>query len=131
MIGLDTNVLVRYLADDDPEQSGRAAALIEGAADRGEALYLSGVVLCEVVWVLRGPYKRGREEIAGALDLVLRSAAFVIEDLDLTRRAWERYAAGGADFADYLIAEKSLSAGCDRVATFDRKLLRERGFAEP
>lgn len=131
MIGLDTNVLVRYLVDDDPDQSARAAALIEGAADRGEPLYLSQVVLCEVVWVLRGAYKRRRDEIAAAIGAVLQTSPFTVEEVGLTRRALERYAAGGADFADYLVGEKASAAGCQYVATFDRKLLREPGFMPP
>lgn len=131
MIGLDTNVLVRYLVEDEEEQAGRAAALIEKAADQDERLYVPQVVLCEVAWVLASAYGRSRAEVAAALKAIVRTAQFVIEDADLAHRALARFEAGTADFADYVVAESAAAAGCDRVATFDRVLPREGGFVRP
>jgi len=131
VIGLDTNVLVRYLVEDDEEQTERAAALIEGAADRGEKLFLGHIVLCELTWVLAVAYRRSREEIVHALVAILRTAQFVVEDPDLAHRAVGRFEEGRADFADYVLAERASGAGCERVATFDEELLHEDTFFRP
>ncbi len=128
MIGLDTNVLVRYLVEDDAAQALRAAALIEQMIAEGTRIFVGHIVLCELVWVLKRAYGRSRPEIAAALHAVLRTAQFVVEDVDLAYRALERYRTGAADFADYLIAERAASAGCTRVATFDRKLQADERF---
>jgi predicted nucleic-acid-binding protein len=131
VIALDTNVLVRYLLLDDETQSPRAAALINGSAARGEKMFVSHVVLCEVTWVLRTAASLTRDEVAAALTGMIRTAQFVVEDPDIANRALHRYEAGGADFADYLIAERAAAAGFDQVVTFDKKLLKESGFIRP
>ena len=131
MIGLDTNVLIRYLVEDDEEQAASAAALIEGVAQRGEKLFVAQIVLCETVWVLRSAYGRDRPDIAKALGAVLRTAQFVIQETELVHRALASYARGPADFADYLVAEQAVDAGCERVATFDKRLALDGRFFEP
>ncbi len=131
MIGLDTNVLVRYLVDDDPEQSPRAAALVERALEEGERLFVPQVVLCELVWVLESAYRYSREEIASVLGDLLRTRQLVIEDLDVARKALDRYAERGGDFADYVIVERCRVAGCERVASFDGGLKDEEDVYGP
>jgi predicted nucleic-acid-binding protein len=131
VIALDTNVLVRYLVADDEEQAARAAALIEDTAGRGDAMFISNVVVCELVWVLGRAYRLPKPRLVEAVANVVRTAQFVVEDADLVGRALYRYRDGGADFADYLIAEAAAAAGCVQVATFDKRLLREDGFTSP
>ncbi len=131
MIGLDTNVIVRYLVEDDEEQAARAAALIEGAANRGETLFIAQIVLCELAWVLGAAYGRSRLEVARALKAVLRTAQFVVEDVDLAHRALARFEEDRGDFADYVVAERAFGNGCERVATFDKRLLAEDSFFAP
>ncbi len=131
MIGLDTNVLVRYLVDDDPEQSPRAAALVERALEEGERLFVPQVVLCELVWLLESAYRYSREEIASVLGDLLRTRQLVIEDLDVARKALDRYAERGGDFADYVIVERCRVAGCERVASFDGVLKDEEDVYGP
>lgn len=131
MIGLDTNVLVRYLMEDDEDQARRAEALIDGAADRGEPMFVSHVVLCEMTWVLATVFRLPKAALVEALTDVVRTTQFVIEAPDLASRALHRFEQGGADFADSVIAERAAEAGCDRVATFDGKLLKEEGFTAP
>lgn len=131
MIALDTSVVVRYLMLDDVEQSRAAGELIEGAATSGQEMFIGHVVLCELAWVLKRAYRLSKEELAVALTTMLKTAQFVVEDQDLAGRALERYRRGGADFADYLIAERAVRAGCERLYTFDRDLLDEPGFASP
>lgn len=131
MIGLDTNVLLRYLLADDEAQTPRAVGFIGNAAERGEKMFLSHVVLCEVAWVMKAGCSLPKDDIALVLTNLLRTAQFAIEDPDLASRALRRYEQGGADFADYLIAERAAEAGCDGVATFDGRLLKEAGFTAP
>lgn len=131
MIGLDTNVLVRFLVEDDPRQSAAAAALIDRVASRDETLFVSDVALCETVWVLAGSYRLPRVEIATTLRDLLRSRHLAFSSSEKLARALDAFARGRGDFAGYLIREDSLAAGCDVVATFDRELLKEQGFVSP
>lgn len=131
MIALDTNVLVRFLVEDDESQSRLASRLIKGAIERDEQLFISDIVMCETVWVLSSAYRFSRAEILEALAGLLRARAVVFGSTDRLARALEAYATGKGDFADYLIREHADAAGADTVATFDRSLLKERGFSKP
>ena len=122
MIGLDTNVLVRYLTRDDPVQYAKAAAFISAAADRGEQLLVNTAVLCELVWVLGTAYDYSREEIAATLDQMFATAQFDIERLDDARRALNDFRATKADFSDALIGRINRSVGAEHTVTFDRDL---------
>ncbi|HKB10352.1 MAG TPA: type II toxin-antitoxin system VapC family toxin [Vicinamibacterales bacterium] len=122
MIGLDTNVLVRYLTHDDAAQYARAAAFIEAAVARGEQFLVNSVVLCELVWVLAAAYGYSREEIAAALEQVFATAQFDIERLDDARRALSDFRSTKADFSDALIGRINRSVGAQHTATFDRDL---------
>ena len=128
MIGLDTNVLVRYVTQDDAGQARRVDAVVERAIDNRTALHIDDVVLCEFVWVLRAAYRFGRSSIAEALDRVLSTEMFSFEDRDLLRRASDAYRAGSGDFADYVIGFRNLRAGCAHTVTLDRALRGERPF---
>ena len=76
MIGLDTNVLVRYLTQDDPAQARKATQVIEAGVEQGEGFYLTSIVLCELVWVLEDAYGYNRGDIQAVLDRILRTAQF-------------------------------------------------------
>ena len=76
MIGLDTNILVRYLTQDDPAQVQKATQVIEGAVEQGEPLYITSIVLCEMVWVLEAAYGHSKQEIQAVLERMLRTAQF-------------------------------------------------------
>jgi predicted nucleic-acid-binding protein len=128
VIALDTNVLVRFLVEDDPKQSAAAASLISRVIAGGETFFVSDIVVCEMVWVMSVSYGIGRKEIAGALRNLLRARHVTFRAVDQLIRALEAYEAGKGDFADYLIREHARAANCDQVATFDRVLLRESGF---
>ena len=128
MIGLDTNVLVRYLVQDDAAQARLASAAIESAAGRGERLRLSAVTLCELVWVLESAYDQTRADVARALEQIVRTADFDLEHADHVRTAIERYQSTTADFADALIGLVNAAAGCEYTLTFDRALKRSPHF---
>jgi predicted nucleic-acid-binding protein len=118
VIGLDTNVLVRYVMQDDPRQSPRANRLIESlSAD--EPGYVPLVALVELVWVLAGSYGLTRAQIATVLDTLLRSKELVLDRTDVVKQALARYSGHGADFADALIERLAAAAGCTRTMTFD------------
>ncbi len=88
MIGLDTNILVRYLTKDDEKQWKQAAEIIE----RGEQCFVANIVLCELVWVLRGnPYKFSKEEISNTIDLMLQCSVFELENRSVVYQALQRF----------------------------------------
>jgi predicted nucleic-acid-binding protein len=122
MRGLDTNVLVRFLTQDDPEQARRVDRLIADAQRRGDVLYVSAIVLCETVWVLRSAYGHDRGNIAEALDRMLSAPELVVESSDLARDALAEYRDGSGDFSDCFIGRRNVNAGCDTTATFDKRL---------
>ena len=122
MIGLDTNVLVRYLAQDDPQQFDRAERFIRSAKDSGQTLFLNHLVLCELVWVLGGAYRHSRSEIVEVLDRLLLTSDFEIEDRDAVYGALAEFRRSQGDFSDYLIGVKNRNSGCETTATFDRAL---------
>jgi len=131
MIALDTNVLMRFLVDDDKAQSARAARFVARAIAGEEPLFISDVVMCETVWVLVAAYHVPRAEVVETLGRLLMAAHLRFDDVDRLSRALEAYIAGKGDFADYVIREKARAAGCDRIATFDRVLLKETAFIAP
>lgn len=125
MIGLDTNVLLRLLLDDDPMQVARIAAALDVAETAGESLHLTDVVLVETAWVLGGSrLSMDRSEIAGILRSLLDNARFKFEDGDALAVAIGHYQTAGAGFADCLIAARNAAVGCSHTITFDRALGR-------
>jgi predicted nucleic-acid-binding protein len=131
MIALDTNVLVRFLVEDDKAQSARAVRFFERAVESAEQLFVADVVLCEVVWVLRFGYEVPRTAAAAALEQLLQTSQLTFGDVDALRNALAAFKTGKGDFADYLIREHARSSGCETVVTFDRALLKEEGFVSP
>lgn len=128
MIGLDTNILVRYFVTDDPAQFRTAEEFITQSNNRGVPLYVDDVVLCELVWVLRSAYKLNRERIALIIEDVLKRNRFVFDDDRILVSALDDYIAGSGDFADYVIGRRNKRAGCDITATFDRGLRDDPSF---
>ena len=131
MKALDTNVLVRFLVEDDAAQTARAAALIEEAVAADERLYVSDVVQCELVWVLGAAYEFRRAEISAVLSELTRARHLRFDSSDRVSRCVRAFADGRGDFADYVIREHARAAGYDEVATFDRALLKQDGFISP
>jgi predicted nucleic-acid-binding protein len=119
MIGLDTNVLVRYFAQDDVAQSKKATALMESfSAERPG--YVSQIALVEVVWVLGRSYGVERDQMKDIIESMLGTKELVIEGADTVRKALRVFAASDkADFADCLIERSGHVAQCEYTATFD------------
>jgi len=119
MTGLDTNVVVRLLVDDDPEQRELARAFVARTCTPDEPGYIDHIVLVETAWVLGSAYSFERNEIASAIESIMNVEEFTVEGPDLVRNAL-RASDRGADFSDALLGAVNRSAGCERTATFDR-----------
>jgi predicted nucleic-acid-binding protein len=127
VIGLDTNVLVRYIMQDDPKQSPKATRLIEGLTAQ-EPGFVPLVSVVELVWVLSSAYGLDRQQVASALDLLLRSKEMVLDRADQVLAAQRRFKSGGVDFADSLIERIAHEAGCTVTMTFDAAAARSAGM---
>ena len=122
MKALDTNILARYLRDDDPVQSRRAAHFIQRAIREKQPLYLNHVVLCELVWILTAVYEHRKDEVVKMLETVLLTGQFQLEDKSSIEQALEDYKKSKADFPDCLIGRRNRTCGCETTLSFDRKL---------
>ena len=128
MIGLDTNVVIRYLTQDDPKQSAVATRLMEKTLSADELGFISLVVLAEVVWVLVSLYSVDKAGVAEVVSGLLTTEQLRLESAELVWRAKRRYEASKADFSDALIVESAVAAGCKRAVTFDRAAAATSGF---
>jgi predicted nucleic-acid-binding protein len=122
VIGLDTNVIVRFLVQDEPDQSAAASTVIEGLTE-DEPGFLSLVVIVELYWVLRRAYKVSTARCLGLIAGLLDARELRI-DQESTVRAALGAIREGLDFADALIAELGRAAGCEHTVTFDQRAAR-------
>lgn len=123
MKSFDTNVVVRLLVEDDPSQCERADRAFREALAAG-GVFLSAIVLVEVVWVLRVACKQDRATIATALRKLVDTAGVVVEHETIIRGAILEYETGPADFSDYVIRESSRERNALPVLTFDERFAR-------
>jgi predicted nucleic-acid-binding protein len=128
MIGLDTNILVRYLTQDDPVQSVKATKILERRLTPKNPGFVSVVVIVETVWVLDRAYGLAAPEIAATVERLLQVEVLMIEDEQEVFTAMIALKQGRASFADALIAELAARAGCTRTLTFDQKAARLSSF---
>ncbi|MCF6275063.1 MAG: type II toxin-antitoxin system VapC family toxin [Robiginitomaculum sp.] len=127
---LDTNILVRYIVQDDKRQNAKAASVIESLMSEAPA-FISCIVLCEINWVLKTAYKYSKSDCAEALNRIISVAVFDIENLEACSVALQQFRAGQADFSDYLIRQIAKKKGYGTVLTFDKKALKSDGFTSP
>lgn len=127
MIGLDTNVLVRYIAQDDPKQSSKATRLVESLTTDARG-YVSLVSVVELAWVLTDCYGMTRAELCDTLGALLRTKEIVVAQAEVVWQALRLFKAGKADFADCLIERFGCADGCDYTTTFDRDAARHCGM---
>jgi len=128
VIDLDTNVLVRYLAQDDAVQSPLASRLIDGLTREAPG-FISQVTLIETVWVLARSYKMSRTNIADTVEMLLRASEIIVEGAEVGYLALNTYRETKADFSDALIAHGGLLAGCRETLTFDKAAIRAPGMS--
>lgn len=121
MIGLDTNVLVRYIVRDDPAQTALADRCVEDACSREQPGFVSQVVLAELAWVLIRGYGYTRQALGQVISTLLTSEELHVEGVPVVRGALGACLDGNADFADCLIGAIHAQAGCEITWTFDKK----------
>jgi predicted nucleic-acid-binding protein len=120
VIGIDTNVLVRYIAQDDPAQSKRATALVERECSESSPGFVGLVALVELVWVAESCYAASREDVAQIVRRMVGCRQLVVQDAEVVWQALRLFEQGRADFADCLIDRSAARAGCKRTVTFDK-----------
>ncbi len=128
MIGLDTNVLVRYIMQDDVKQAAKATKLMESLSAQAPG-FITLVSVVELVWVLSSSYGLDRKQVAQALEIILRSRQLIVDHAEHVVRALRAFTAGNADFADCLIERIAASAGCAQTMTFDAAAAKAAGMA--
>ena len=131
MIGLDTNILVRYLTQDDRIQSPKAREVFERRLSEEEPGFVSIVAMVETVWVLESAYRLTPHEIAGAVERMLQTDVLVVEHEQEVFTAMIALKDGQGSFADVVIAALGARMSCSCTLTFDRKALRLPGFELP
>jgi predicted nucleic-acid-binding protein len=127
MIGLDTNVVVRYLTHDDPAQTTAAVKVMDSLSSDLPG-FLSLIVIAELVWVLEVSYRFKKSEIEQVLGTLLRSKELVIERAEIVAQALRKFSSGHADFADCLIERSGHAAECQYTVTFDRNAAGTAGM---
>ncbi len=123
MIGLDTNIILRAVLNDDATQSTLAQSFMKGL-DEQQKGYISLAVSLELYWVLERRYKLSRQKIGETFGNLLKVRWLEFESFDALVRALDRYKSNNIDLSDALIAEHNLSKGCRRTVTFDEKAAR-------
>ena len=129
MIGLDTNVLIRYLVNDDPIQSKVASDFIESFQNKPESFFVSHIVLCEIDWVLKRAYGISKDIRLRILEEILDTFEFKIKNLEIAKDALKLSHDSGLDFADALIGFLGISTGCKYTVTFDKNAAKSRLFS--
>lgn len=128
MIGLDTNVLVRYITNDDTKQSSLAANLLDSYVGQEKSMFINNIVLCELVWVLGRGYKYKKEQIIKTIKLLLSAVEFIFENHELAFLAIIEYETLEADFSDILIGLINQQRDCTTTYSFDKDALKSKYF---
>lgn len=124
MIGLDTNVLVRYLTQDDPTHAALATRVMEQELTEDAPGFVGLVVLVETIWVLQRLYRASTEEIRESVNDLLGCGSIVVESRDVVARALATAAKNSCGLADAIVSASALNAGCTKIVSFDRKAVR-------
>ncbi len=122
MVGVDTNILLRLLTEDDAAQAAAVRRWLAPRDAQAESVLINDIVLVELVWTLRRLYGYERDTLASVLGHLLSALTFAFEDRDSVSQALRLFEGSAADFSDCLIAAKNLRLGCDATATFDRAM---------
>jgi predicted nucleic-acid-binding protein len=128
VIGLDSNVLVRYVAQDEPRQAARATRLLESELTVEMPGFVSLVALAETTWVLESIYRADRPTLVRVVRGLLSASNIRVQDSEAVALAADDVESKTADFADALVARVARAHGCEHTVTFDRRAARQRGF---
>jgi predicted nucleic-acid-binding protein len=128
LIGLDTNVVIRYLVQDDKKQSAAATRFIEKSLTTDAPGYINHITLCEIVWVLQRCYGVTTPQVREIIEGLLTTKQLMVENVEITWKALRAYDAKNADFCDALIGQKNIHSGCEHTVTFDKRAASLPGF---
>lgn len=127
MIGLDTNVLVRYIMQDDIKQSPLATRIVESLSVEAPG-FVPLIAIVELGWVLSSAYELDRNQLIEAFEALLRTKELVVERGEIVWKALRLFQRANGDFADSLIACSAEAAGCAKTMTFDRGAVKSAGM---
>jgi predicted nucleic-acid-binding protein len=130
MIGIDTNVLIRYIVRDDLRQTAIATKFMEKHISANHPGFISQIVLCEIVWVMKRAYRYDKKAILRVIGQILKTKEFTVEHAASARQALLDYKNSDADFSDYWIGASNKFHGCDFTVTFDRPASAHPSFRE-
>ena len=119
MIGIDTNILIRYLTQDDKEQATLAEKIINKHISKSQSIFINNIVMCELVWVLARGYKYKKEQIVSVVQQILSTVEFSFEKQNILWETLEEYEQKNLDFSDALIARLNQTYSCETTFTFD------------
>jgi len=128
VIGLDTNVIVRLLINDNTRQTEEARRYIKKHCSAAEPGYITHIALVETVWVLERVLKLPKEQVLSAMESLFRIKTITVQDAEIVQQALDCYHAGSIDFADALIGLIGQENGADHTVTFDRAAAKLPGF---
>jgi predicted nucleic-acid-binding protein len=129
MTGLDTNILVRYVTQDDPVQAPLATGFIEKNCSAESPGFINHIVLCELIWVLKRCYKVNQDQALQVIEQILRTAQLQVQEPQIVWKALKQAQKDKADFADFLSTQINLASGCEETVTFDRDASKINGAA--
>lgn len=128
MIGLDTNVVIRYVTQDDARQAAAATRLFEHVLSGERPGFVSLITLCEIAWVLAECYEADKPRILAVIETLLASRQVAVEESELVWKAVRAWDKSAADFSDALLGQVCVARGCERAVTFDKAAARLPGF---
>lgn len=128
MIGIDTNILVRYITQDDQKQAALVNDFIEHIVQRNEKLYVNLMVVCELIWVLEECYRYKKNEIIDAIQVLCEVSTVELEDREVLLKALQDFQESSVDFFDGLIGRYNHMKKCDYTISFDKRASKLETF---
>lgn len=128
MIGIDTNILVRYLTQDDIEQAKTAESLLDKYLTKPKSVFVNNIIICELIWILDRGYKYSKDQIIKVVRQILSTEEFAFENQNVLWLALEQFEKKRLDFSDALIGQLNKNKGCESTFTFDKAALAENSI---
>ena len=128
MIAIDTNILVRYITQDDDSQSKAAESLLAKYSNKIQSIFINNIVMCELVWVLEKGYKYTQQQISSTIRIILSTEEFAFEYHNVLWLALEEYELKNTDFSDSLISKLNYNLGYKQTFSFDKSAIKNNLF---
>lgn len=128
MIGVDTNILVRYLTQDDEKQANIVNKFLAQYEHQTGSIFINNIVICELIWVLERGYKYSKKEIISVVRVILSTVEFTFEQAEILWLSLNDYEKYNANFPDILLGKINKISGCDFTISFDSKALNLKEF---